>query len=252
MLRAARAVQARLPHGWMDLCRQLALCALAYEAYRLAHGLVVGRVATAFENARDVISLERTLHVFVEPGVQAWTMSRGLIMTVVDFLYVNAQSAMLAAVLLFLYLFRNHAFYLVRNMLLMAMAIALVCYVAFPTAPPRMFPEWGFADPVAHFVGVAGHQGAVDVLVNPFAAIPSMHVAFALMLAWPMVGEVRRRWAKVAWALYPLLIAYVVVATGNHFWTDVVLGAFTAGLAYRLTTLAQMLSRRPTLAEAPA
>jgi membrane-associated phospholipid phosphatase len=83
---------------------------------------------------------------------------------------------------------------------------------------------------VANFTGVTADD--TDLLVNPYAAVPSMHVCFALMLAVPMVRLVRRRWAAVLWQLYPLLVTWVVVATGNHWWFDAATGAATAAVSY--------------------
>jgi hypothetical protein len=119
-------------------------------------------------------------------------------------------------------------------MFLIAMGLALVGYWAFPTAPPRLMPEWGFSDPVSQLM--APHKGWLDYtmagrLANDYAAIPSMHVCFAVMIAWPMAKLVSWRWAKVAWALYPLLVTYIVVATANHFFLDAILGVATAAVA---------------------
>ncbi len=90
--------------------------------------------------------------------------------------------------LLYLYLRHNRSFYFVRNMFMIAMAIALVGYIVFPTAPPRFMPEWGFIDSVSDFTGVhVSHASAsMSALFNPYAAVPSMHVAFALMIGWPL------------------------------------------------------------------
>jgi len=69
------------------------------------------------------------------------------------------------------------------------------------------------------------------VLYNPFAAVPSMHVAFALMIAIPAIKLVRPLALKVAWALYPVLVTFVVMVTANHFWLDVALGALVAAVS---------------------
>jgi membrane-associated phospholipid phosphatase len=108
-----------------------------------------------------------------------------------------------------------------------AMGFALAGYLAYPTAPPRFMPEWGFTDSVAAFVGESAENSA-DVLYNPFAAVPSMHVAFALMIAIPALFLVRNRVLKALWAVYPLVVTFVVVVTANHFWMDAVLGAMVA------------------------
>jgi hypothetical protein len=133
--------------------------------------------------------------------------------------------------LVYLYLFHNKSFYFVRNMFVVAMGIALVGYTLMPTAPPRFFPEWGFVDSVSDFTGVKHDSSAVNALFNPYAAVPSMHVCFSLMIGIPLARLAKRRFARVAWALYPLLVTFVIVATGNHFLADAFLGALTAVFA---------------------
>ena len=220
-----------LPGGWADLARQLLLFCGAYYAYRLVRGLVDGRAAQAFDNAREVIALEQAMRLFVEPAVHAWVVGERWLLDTTGWLYVNSHFTITVVTLAWIYLMRNSAFYYVRNMFMVAMGIALVAYAAFPTAPPRFMPEWGFTDPVAAITGVDAESGVTAVLLNPFAAIPSMHVAFALMIGIPMSRLVRHRAAAAAWLAYPVLVSFVVVATANHWWLDAVLGAATAGLA---------------------
>jgi PAP2 superfamily len=213
--------------------RQVSLFAAAYFAYRLARGLVAGDANIAFQHARDVISVERTMHVFVEPSVQAWASGSHLLMDVLSWLYVNAQTTVTLGALVYLYVCHNRSFYFVRNMFMIAMVIALIGYIVFPTAPPRFMPEWGFSDSVSDVTGIhVSHSSAsLNTLFNPYAAVPSMHVAFALMVGWPLARLVRRRALRVMWLLYPFLMTFVIVATGNHFITDALLGALTAGIA---------------------
>ncbi len=99
-----------------------------------------------------------------------------------------------------------------------------------PTAPPRFLPEWGFEDTLSQYTGIPQDSVAVNALFNPYAAIPSMHVAFALMIGWPLAKLVRPAPLKVFWALYPLLVTFVIVVTANHFLTDAFLGACTAAV----------------------
>jgi hypothetical protein len=217
-----------LPNGWIDLFRQIVLFCGAYWLYRLVRGQVDGRVTAAFENAREVISLERSLHLFVEPSVQTWATGKEWLIDLASWMYLNSHFAITTTVLAWIYLRRNESFYFVRNMFCVAMGIALIGYMVFPTAPPRMMPEWGFTDSVAHLTGVGSSDSAANVLYNPFAAVPSMHVAFALMIGFTMIGMTRRRWAQALWAVYPLVVTFVVVATANHWWFDAFLGALTA------------------------
>jgi hypothetical protein len=219
-----------LPQGWIDAIRQLALFAGAYYLYRIVRGLVDGQATIAFENARSLVDVERTLGLFFEPGLQAWAAGQEW--------NVNSHFVITTTFLIWLYIFRNQTYYYVRNMFMIAMGLALVGYVAFPTAPPRYLPEWGFTDTVAAFVGPQAEASA-NVLYNPFAAVPSMHVAFALMVGIPAMKLVRWRVLKVVWAIYPLIVTFVVIVTANHFWADAALGAMVAGIsAYTAQALA--------------
>jgi membrane-associated phospholipid phosphatase len=229
-----RLLQARiLPNGWLDVIRQVLLFGAAYLGYRLVRGMVEGRASAAFQHARDLIRIEETLHLFVEPSVQAWASGSVLLMDVSSWLYVNAQTTVTVGALVYLYLRHNRSFYFVRNMFMIAMVIALVGYAVFPTAPPRFMPEWGFIDSVSAFTGVhVSHASAtMSALLNPYAAVPSMHVAFALMIGWPLARLVRWRVLRVLWLLYPLLMAFVIIATANHFILDAMFGALTAGIS---------------------
>jgi membrane-associated phospholipid phosphatase len=219
-----------LPQGWIDALRQLVLFASAYYAYRIVRGLVDGQAAVAFENARTLVDVERTMGLFFEPGLQAWAQGQDWIVTGANWMYVNSHFVITTTFLIWLYIARNHAYYYVRNMFMIAMGLALVGYLAYPTAPPRYMPEWGFTDTVATFVGDAAEQSA-NVLYNPFAAVPSMHVAFALMVGIPAIKLVKSRALKVAWAVYPVLVTFVVVVTANHFWLDAALGALVAAIS---------------------
>jgi membrane-associated phospholipid phosphatase len=217
----------RLPQGWLDLVRQLLLFAGAYYVYRIVRGIVDGQAVEAFENGRTLVYLERDLGLFFEPGLQAWAQGQEWIMWLANTMYVNSHFVVTTTFLVWLYLARNDAYYFVRNMFMVAMALALVGYVAYPTAPPRFLTDWGFTDTVAEFVGSEAEMSA-SALYNPYAAVPSMHVAFALMIAVPAISLVRHRWLKILWALYPLLVTFVVVVTANHYWIDAALGAMVA------------------------
>ncbi len=224
-----------LPRGWKDAARQLLLGGAAYMLYEVVRALAQGGgTYKPFGDATRIINLERALHVFVEPSVQAWTLNRHWLMDLADWTYLNTHYCVTIGALVFLYLRRNDSFYFVRNAFMIAMAIALVGYAVYPTAPPRLLPEWGFTDTIRQLTGVTfEYHGPTSALLNFYAAVPSMHVCFAIMVGWPMSRLVGRpfRWL---WILYPVLISYVVVATGNHYLTDVFLGALTAGASWML------------------
>jgi PAP2 superfamily protein len=221
-------VRKLLPNGPIDLVRQIVLFCGAYWLYRLVRGMVDGRAAEAFDNAREVINIERGLGLFFEPSVNAWATAHSAIGDVTSWMYVNSHFAVTTVALAWIYLRRNERFYFVRNMFMVAMGIALIGYVALPTAPPRMMAGYGFHDSVAAFTGVNADTGSASVLFNPYAAIPSMHVAFSLMLGVTMAQMTRRRWAQALWYAYSPLVTFVVIATANHWWIDGFLGAAVA------------------------
>jgi hypothetical protein len=255
-------LQARLlPNGPLDVVRQVVLFVAAYQLYRLTRGLVNHPEAAtaAFQNARDLIGIERALNVFVEPSLQALIAGQQWLLDGAAWMYINAQTSITIGALAWLYLFRNESFYFVRNTFLVAFGIALIGYAIFPTAPPRFFPEWGFFDAVSDFTGVGQDSVTISRLFNPYAAVPSMHVAFALMISVPLARLVRWRALKVFWGLYPLLVVFVIVVTANHFIADAVLGAAAAGIGAlaamgmaRLRPGAWSFRRSPSTHVAPA
>jgi membrane-associated phospholipid phosphatase len=116
-------------------------------------------------------------------------------------------------------------------MFVVSMGLALVGYTLYPTAPPRMFPEHGFLDTITDFSNVNHDSALAKVFINPYAAIPSMHCAFALMIGATGVMVCRRWISRAFWASWPLLIAWVVIVTANHYWVDAALGWLVAAAA---------------------
>ena len=142
------------------LLRQLLMFVVAYAGYEIVRGLVGVTGNKPFGDATRIIDFERTLHVFAEPSIQSWVMSHAhWLLDVCDWTYLNAHFALTVGALAFIYLRRNDSFYFVRNMFMIAMLIALVGYSVFPTAPPRLMPQWGFTDSIQQFTGVTVEHG---------------------------------------------------------------------------------------------
>jgi membrane-associated phospholipid phosphatase len=219
------------PHGPLDVVRQVLLFAAAYWAYRIVRGQIDGKSSVAFQHGRSVISLERSTHTFFEIGIQHFAERHHWLIDFASWMYVNSHFSITMSALVFLYAFKNSSFYFVRNMFMVAMFIALIGYLLYPAAPGRFLPEWGFHDSVADFTGIDHDDVTVNALFNPYAAVPSMHCGFALMLGGTLATLVEFKPAKVFWAMYPLLVAWVVMATGNHYFFDVVTGWLTAIVA---------------------
>jgi hypothetical protein len=225
-------INAVFPKGVLDAGVQFGLFFLAYNGYQVVRGITDSGTFPAFANARHVIDIENSLGAFFEPGFQqALIHHTPWLVDFANFMYLNSHFVITTGFLAWLYFMRNEHFYFVRNMFMIAMGIALVGYALFPTAPPRLFPGFGFTDTIATFTGVAQDSQTASLLVNKYAAVPSMHIAFSLMIAVPAAALARNAWVRTLWSAYPLLIFFVIVATGNHFWFDAVAGAAVACLA---------------------
>ncbi|MEA2371639.1 MAG: hypothetical protein QOH12_2033 [Solirubrobacteraceae bacterium] len=222
----------RLPHGWADAVLQAALWLLADLLYEGVRGIVAGQSAVAFANGRSVIWLERATGTFWEPHVQSWILGHAELVGAIDWVYLNAQFSVNLCFLAILYFWRNEIFYFVRNMYFVAMGLALVVHLTYPVAPPRLFPEYGFVDTVARYAHLDQDSGAISLFVNPYAAVPSMHVCFALLVGGTTICLTRRLWLRVIGGLYPVLVLFAVVTTGNHFIFDAAAGAAVALVAF--------------------
>jgi hypothetical protein len=241
------------PRGWRDAGLQFLLFFLVYNLYQLVRGIADGRTDVAFANAHRVIDLEKGIGTFFEPGFQDALIPHTWLIDFANFMYMNSHFVVTTTFLTWLYFFRNDHFYFVRNMFMVAMVVALGLYAAFPTAPPRLVPEAGFTDTIAVFTGLPQDSETVGVLVNKYAAVPSMHIAFSLLIAVPGMALAANPLARAWWSAYPLLVFFVIVVTGNHFWFDAAAGAAVACVA--AVTAGQLARVRPdhwAWREAPA
>jgi hypothetical protein len=210
-----------------------------YGLYELARGLVARDARDADHHAHRIVALERWLHLFLEANVQHAARALPGFTSVLGTAYLTLHLAVTAGVLLWLHRRRPAAFAFVRTTLLLASALALVGFLVYPTAPPRL-AGIGIADTVSN-----GHidlnKGLISSLYNPYAAVPSMHIGYALIVGASLLVQARRPLVRALGALYPPFVLLVVVATGNHFFFDAAAGALVVAVA---AALAAPLTRR--------
>jgi membrane-associated phospholipid phosphatase len=213
-----------LPRGWKDLARQVAIWFGFAIAYQFARGLAGHNPTKAFADGAKVIELEQRITTNVwELTFQNFAHSYSWLATAASWTYWNSEFTVVALSLLWVYMRRHDSFVRFRNVILLANVIGLFGYVLVPTAPPRMFTGLGFVD--------SHHEGLVQLAANPYAAMPSLHAADALLLGVMLAILVRRRIVKIFWLVWPAWVWFSVVATANHFWLDVVGGIVVAILA---------------------
>ncbi len=231
MSRTFAAVTAKLPQGWGDLGRQIGLLIVVDLAYETVRGVADGQRSVAFAHGQQIIDAERATHTLFEPGFQAFFLQFDWIIDFANQVYMNSQFAVVLTFFFWLYMFRNDSFYFVRNMFMFSMGLGLIGYTLYPTAPPRLYPEQGFVDTINDFSNVNHDSALARLFINPYAAVPSMHCAFALMIGLTAARLSRHWYTQVLWALWPALVVWVVIVTGNHYWVDAALGALVAGVS---------------------
>src|SRR2546423_14620764 len=159
MTAAIAAGRRLLPRGYADFVRQLLIWFGFLVAYQAARGVADRDPTRAFANGWKVIDLEQRLAGLGELTLQGWTQSSRFLEAAVSWTYWNSEFTVVGIALLWVYLRRHHAFARFRNTILLANALGLVGYVLLPTAPPRMFGQFGFVDTLASFGGVKHGSG---------------------------------------------------------------------------------------------
>ena len=249
-----RKLDRLLPNGRRDLLRQLAIWLGFALGYQVARGLADRGSAEAFANARRVMRLEERLGGLPEVGLQRHVIVEGpLLVHAVDWTYWVAQFAVVGAVLLWIYVWRNRAYARLRDTLIVANTLGLVVYVVLPTAPPGLFPQRGFLDLLGSSEALNHGSPTVRLFANPYAAMPSLHAADALIVGVALAAVFSRRWIKVLFLLWPAWVCFALVATANHYWLDIAAGAALAALGGAVTArfaLGSVLRRRRGEAEA--
>lgn len=218
-----------LPRGPVDFAGQLLIWFGFVFGYQLARGLPDHDRSRALADGLWIIHLEQHLgRPLLELRLQRLTDSSHWLATTASWTYWNSDFTVVSLALLWVYLRRHDHFVRLRNAIFVAAGLALVGFTLDPTAPPRMFPAIGFRDTLASSAGVNHGSGLVQLATNPYAAMPSLHSADALIVAIVLVESCRRRLSRFLWMLWPAWVWFCVMATANHFLLDVLAGVALA------------------------
>ncbi|HZU77609.1 MAG TPA: phosphatase PAP2 family protein [Dehalococcoidia bacterium] len=223
-------VAPRLKPWQRELARQLGIVLAGAAAYGLVNSLIfhldppdtLNRLGVA--NARRVVDLERWLHVFREADFYAFITGHALLRLAVDAVYVWLHLPLFIMLAIWLYVARRRLYLLTRNAVLISGAIALACEF-WPVAPPYLVPGLHFANTAAGRV-----YDAVEpkTLFDVYGAVPSIHVAWSLLIGLALVRGTRSLWLRAAGIALPIAMAVAVTATGNHYFFDSFAGVLAA------------------------
>lgn len=218
---------------------QVLVVVLGVGVYSAIRGLAGGDAAAAVDHAHDLVAVERALGIYWEPALQQLALRQDLLLDVLNSVYIWLHWPLLAAVLVWLVRRHPPQFLVLRDALVVSCALALVVYALYPVAPPRL-SGLGLLDTVttrSHAYRVLQPPG----FTNQYAAVPSMHMGWDLLLSLMIVRCAPTRAARAGgWLLPPLMLAAIVL-TANHWLLDAVAGI---GVALVGLAVAQRLDRR--------
>lgn len=191
----------------------------------------------AFANAVKIIQLEKQLGIFYEPIIQSGFITHALGMVrFANWFYLLGYFPILILSAVLLYRSDWQRFHTFKLTFMLGLGLALVCYSLFPLAPPRMLPNLGLVDTQQVYGSDLYNNESFIKLYNPYAAMPSLHFGWALLVG--IMAFTCRRWViKAIGLLYPLCMAMVIVTTGHHYFLDIAGGGAVVGLAYSLVKL---------------
>lgn len=242
--------------GWLSFITQVCI-AISFE---VADDLARGHFAQhgtmqGIENAKDIIAFEAAHHFFVEPAWQLFflqtrhvfnlTISWLDVAQVMNVIYIGGHVGITLGVAFWVFIARRRWFGMLRNVVILVNLFALLIYENFPVAPPRLTTgiDWDghpfrFQDTVFGIMDRSGHIVGSQNGFNEFSAMPSVHIAWALVAGLSLLVLARAPWARAFGAVYPFLMLVAVVVTGNHYFMDalggvgIVFAAFVVASAW--------------------
>jgi hypothetical protein len=208
----------------LSALRELALIAVLFLVYKVARVAANGHVAEAFRNARAVWDTERWLRLPGELAVQQSLLDGTGLIEAANSYYAYVHFPATAACLIWLYRWRPAHYRWTRNVIVLLTAGALGVHFLIPLAPPRMLTDTGMLD-LGRLYGPAVYgPPEADQISNQYAAMPSLHVGWALVVAIALIAATTSGY-RALWLLHPVITLLVVVATGNHYWLDALAAA---------------------------
>ena len=214
---------------------------LLYGVYQAGRALAARSTGAAFDNAYVIWDLERLLRLPDEASLQASALRETTLVRAANVYYAAVHFPATVGFLVWLYLRRPLDYRWVRRTLATLTGAGLVLHLLVPVAPPRMLGRLGFVD-TADVYGPAVY-GPPDAssFADQYAAMPSLHIGWAMLVAMGVIATSRGRWRWLSLA-HPLLTTLVVVVTANHFWLDGLVAGALLGLSLAAV---RVLSPRP-------
>jgi hypothetical protein len=228
---------------WMAIrgFREVLLIAAVYSMYDFTRFLVEGKTAVAMDHGHDLLKVEQWIGLAPERALNKLFSAHLALGLSADYAYATLHYIVTPTVLVWMWRKHSSAYPFARSVLMIATIFALVGYSLLPMAPPRLLP--GFVDTMAKFANDGWWSNAASAPrglaadTNQFAAMPSLHVGWAIWCGWMMVRYGRHRVTRILGVGYPILVSVVVMATANHYLFDALAGGVVMLLGYAAVRL---------------
>ncbi len=218
---------------WFDLI-EIGLVAFGFLVYFIVRGAVVDRTGEALANARAIIEVQKGAGLLLEPALNGWTMDAGWRIDLFNWVYFWLDFPLIVGTGLFLFVKSRFHYTLLRDSLLISGGLALIMYASYPVAPPRYLPEWGFVDTLEQFANLSYQAQSMAAFVNPYAAVPSLHVGWSVLLAFVVFMATRNVILRAGVLLVLGTQTVAVMATANHYLFDAMVGTLVCVAALML------------------
>lgn len=238
--------------------RELLVVGALYLMYEAVRDVKKSGAALAFRNAQRVLDWEAALHLDQELGLHEWARRFEWLIVASNYFYGTAYWMVTLFVIVWLYVKRADDYPLWRNALMITTFLGLIGFALFPLMPPRLLDalggtHFGFVDTLVKYPTFwSFDSGPMTKVSNQFAAMPSLHCAWALWASCAMFPRVRSWWAKTLFLLYTPVQVFCVVVTSNHYFIDAVAGFAIVGIGYVIARALTRAGRRAPLDAAPA
>lgn len=226
---AGALLLARNGSSRLIVLREFALMAGGYLIYSRVRDLTTGSEAFAITNAHNVAAAERALGIHWVASWQDAVIDHRWLIRIVNNDYIYGHWPLIAVVAAWLFFRHRNEYYLMRTAFFISGGISLIVFAFWPVAPPRLASP-GIVDTIS----VSNHVYTAlqpNSITNQFAAMPSLHFGWDLLVAIAIGTNVRWRGLKLVAALMPLLMLSGIVLTANHYFLDAAAGAFVSLLA---------------------
>jgi hypothetical protein len=229
-----RMLRWRRPVWWQEI----AIIAFGYWLYSLGRNAVPEEATIAARHGRSIQHLQDLLHLNWELSVNHFVAAQEWLAQVMDYYYSTLHFVVTPAVMIWLFVRRPHLYRGARTVLVTTTLLALLGFYLYPTAPPRLLPQFHYIDTLLKF-HTWGSLANPDIAKhsNQFAAMPSLHIGWALWCGIAIFVCARRLWVRLLGLLYPFCTLVVIVGTANHFILDAVGGALVLALAFAIQWL---------------